>query len=103
MIEDETGRKTKGGLTCFSEMAAHELKCMRLTGEELLKEIIKTNHPPVKKFLVNGVETEFVPYEIFKKLYIFSTALKKKKDHKQIRVEVSKIRGLKKNEISYFW
>jgi len=103
IMETETGRKTRGGLTTFSKLAARELKAMRCSGEELMFELIKNKNPPVKKFNINGSELEFVPYELYKKLYIFASALNKKKDQQQIHVEVSKIKGLKKNEVKMFW
>lgn len=103
ILEDETGRKTRGGLTTFSKLAARELKAMRCSGEELMFQLIKNKNPPVRKFLVNGAELEFVPYELYKKLYILASALNKKKDQQQIHVEVSKIKGLKKNEVKMFW
>jgi len=68
----------------------------------LLKEILSLDKIPVNKFFVDGVELDFVRYEYFKKLYIYSSILKKKKDQQQINVDVSKIKGLKKNEIKYW-
>lgn len=103
ILEQETGRKTRGGLTTFSKLAARELKAMRCSGEQLMFELFKQKNVPVRKFLVNGSELEFVPYECFKKLYIYSSALNKKKDQQQIHVEVAKIKGLKKNEVRMFW
>jgi len=102
-IEEETGRKTKGGLTCFSEMAALELRTLRLSGKELMEKISKLKTPPIKKIVENGTETEYVPYEFFKKLYILSSVLNKKKDRNSFIIDVSKVKGLKKNEIQYFW
>ena len=102
-IEGETGRKAKGGITAFSELAALELKSVRMSGEKIFSEILKLKNVPIKKILVNGVEREFVPYEIFKKIYIFSSALSHKKDQTPMRIEVTKLRGLKKNEIKCFW
>lgn len=103
LMEKETGRKTKGGITCFSEMAAFELMLLRASGENIMREILNLDNIPIHKCFENGIEKEFVPYEIFKKLYIYSSALNKKKDIKQIKVEVSKIKGMKKNEIKYLF
>jgi len=105
-IEKETGRKAKGGLTTFSEMAAMELNSIREGGEKIMQEIFKTykiKDLPVKRFSNMGIEEEYVPYEIFKKLYILCSVLSRKKDQTPIRLEVTKIRGLNKNEIIYFW
>ncbi len=103
-IEKETGRKAKGGITCFSELAALELRSIRQSGNKIYNEILKIKCIPVKKIIKkNGVETEYVPYEFFKKIYILASALKHKKDEKQIKIEITKIKGLKKNEIKYFW
>ncbi len=102
-IEKETGRKAKGGITAFSELAALELKAVRMSGDKIVKEILKLKDVPVKKIIDKGVEREFVPYEIFKKIYIFSSALNHKKDQTPMRIEVTKLRGLKKNEIKCFW
>lgn len=103
IIESETERKAKGGITCFSEMAAMELNSIRASGKKIYDEILKLKNIPVKKFTENGVEKDFVPYEIFKKIYIFSSILSRKKDQTPLRIEITKIRGLKKNEFKYFW
>ena len=98
-----TGKKTQGGLTTFSKLAAIELKSLRLTSNKLLKEIIKNQHPPIIKLPLNGSILPFVPYEFYKKLYIFSVALRNKKDTKQITLDVSKLKGLKKNNAKIYW
>lgn len=103
IIEKETERKTKGGITCFSELAALELKSIRLSGEKIYKEILKIKNLPMQKLIKNGIEREYVPYEIFKKLLILASSLNRKKDQKQLKLEITKIRGLKKNEIKYVW
>ncbi len=102
-IESETGRPVEGGKTSFSEMAAMELWSLRQSGKRIMEEILKIKCPEVYKFQINGVETEFVPYWIFKKLFILSSTLSRRKDHNPIRVEIKKIKGLKKNEIKFFW
>lgn len=102
-IENETERKAKGGITCFSELAALELKSIRQSGDKIFKEILKIKKVQIKKIIERGVEREYVPYEIFKKLFIFSSALNRKKDQKQIKLEITKIRGIKKNEIKFLW
>jgi len=103
LIETETKRKARGGITCFSEMAAMELSFIRKSGEEIYNEITKLNKINIKKININGVSTPFVPYDIFKKLYIITSILKTKKDNKLIQMEITKIKGLKKNEIKYLW
>ena len=103
VIENETGRKAKGGITCFSELAALELNSIRKSGDQIFKEILKIRKLPVKKITERGVEREYIPYEVFKKLQILASSLNRKKEQKQIRVEITKIRGLKKNDIKYFW
>lgn len=102
-IERETERKAKGGLTIFSELAALELKGIRHSGSEIMRELLKLKDIPVKKFDDEGVEKDFVPYEIFKTLYRFASVLSRKKDQNSIRMEITKIRGLKKNEVKLFW
>ena len=102
-IEKETGRKAKGGVTCFSEMAALELRSIRYSGDKILTEILKFKDVPIQKLIINGREEEFVSREIFKKVFIFCSVLSRKKDQSPIKVEITKIRGLKKNEIKYFW
>jgi len=103
IIENEIGRKFEGGITCFSNLASIELWSIRQSGNKILKDILKLEKIPVSKFTVNGSETEFVPYWIFKNLYILLSVLKNKKDNNLIRAEITKLRGLKKNEIKYFW
>jgi hypothetical protein len=74
-----------------------------MNGEYLMKEIFNASNPPIYKVLIDGIEREVVAYEHFKKMFIFSTLLRKKKDQQQIRVEVQKIKGLKKNDVNCFW
>jgi hypothetical protein len=105
-IERYTGRKTRGGLTTFSEAAAMELKSIRETGDKTMYEInkiFKQKDLLVKKFTENGVEREFVPFEIFKRLYDLSAVLCRKKDTDVMQLELNKIKGLKKNEILCLW
>lgn len=102
-MERATGRKTRGGMTTFSEQAGYELELIRSSGDKLVKEIFKMREVPLKKFIVNGIEMDFVPYEHYKKLLIFSSVLHKKKDQQQLKVEVAKIKGLQKNEVKLFW
>jgi hypothetical protein len=102
-MEEATGRKTRGGMTTFSEQAGYELESIRTSGQRIMSEIFKLKEVPIKKFIINGIELDFVPYEYYKKLYIFSSVLHKKKDQKQIKVEVQKIKGLQKDEVKIFW
>lgn len=103
MVENETGRKAEGGITAFSEMAALELRSIRNSGSRIMSEILKLKSIPVKKFVINGVEREFVPYELFKRLIIMASVLNRKKDQPSLKIEITKIRGLKKNEIKYLY
>jgi hypothetical protein len=96
----ETGRKCRGGITTFSRLAAMELRLSRESGHNIMEELKKIGKSLEIKRIDNR---EYVPYEFYKNLYIFSSALMKKKDHKQIRVEVSKIKGMQKNEVEILW
>ena len=100
-FEDYTG-KIRGGLTTVSEMAAIELKSIRKSGDEI-KEIIKVNTPKIFTFDTHGEIQEFVSYEDYKKLFILMSILNKKKDQQQIQVDLTKLKGLKKNEAKFFW
>lgn len=101
-LEQETGRKIRGGLTIFSELAAEELRYMRVSGEVLKKALQKLQ---VKTFKIdiNGESVTVVSYEDYKKLFRVATALSKKKDQQQIKLEIQKIKGLKKNEVRFLW
>jgi hypothetical protein len=103
LIENETGKPTKGGITTFSAMAAMELKALRQSSDQIIKEVLKLKEIRANKFIVNGKEESFIPYEVYKKLFIFLSVISRKKDNNPIRVEITKIKGLKKNEIKYFW
>lgn len=103
MMESATGRKTRGGMNTFSEQAGHELELIRASGDKIMHDIFQMKEVPIKKFVVDGIELDFVPYEYYKKLLIYSSVLCKKKDQQQIRVEVQKIKGLQKNEVKLFW
>ena len=102
-LQKETGRPTKGGLTIFSQIAAEELKCMRLSTEYLQNQIENISRfKPIEIMQGNEIKM-FVPFDIYKNLLLFSSALYKKTDTKQIRLEIQKIKGLKKNEIRFPW
>lgn len=103
MIEKETQRPTKGGLTIFSKLAAEELRLSRETGDKLIRNIFSMKNINTYKFELNKEPIDFVKLDDFKKLYIYSTALSKRKDQQQIRLEIQKIKGLKKNEIKFLW
>jgi len=102
IFEEETGSPARGGLTTFSQLAAQELKAVRMSGNKISEEIEGLKELPSRKFNVEGAILDFVPREAYKKLYIFASALKRKKDMPQIRVDVSKIKGLKKHELQFF-
>lgn len=102
-LEDVTGRPVKGGLTTYSEFAAFELEGIRKSGSQILQEVLKLQNPEIFNFEVNGVERQFVSYEHFKKLFIFASILNKKKDQQQINVDLSKLKGLKKNDAKIYW
>lgn len=100
-LEKETGRKTRGGITCFSELAALELRLIRLSGDKILQEMFSLKNPPIKKIIENGIEKEYVSYEVYKKLFLYLSVLSKKKDSQQIILEINKLKGMKKNEILF--
>jgi hypothetical protein len=101
IIEDATGRHVLGGQTEISKMAAEELRLIRLSGEEIMKELLNLKDIPIKKFEEFGVVKDFVPYDFFRKVLILSSTLNKKKDIHQIKMEIFKIRGMNKSEIKY--
>jgi hypothetical protein len=102
-LEDITGKPIKGGLTTYSEFAAFELEGIRKSGDEINEEILKIRNVQIKEFEIKGIIYQFVPYEHYKKLFIFASILKKKKDQKQINVDLSKLKGLKKNDVKIYW
>ncbi len=103
MVEKETGRPPKGGITTFSAMAAMELKSLRQSSEQIMKEVLKLKEIKAQKFIVNGKEEYFIPYGTYKKLFLFVSVINRKKDNSTIKLEVNKIKGLKKNEIKFFY
>lgn len=102
-LQEETGRPTKGGLTIFSQIAAEELRSMRLSGDALCKEIKTLSKINPVEMNIEGDKRMFVPFERYKELFIYASALNKKKDQNQIRLEIQKIKGLKKNEVKFLW
>ena len=102
-LESATDKPIKGGITTYSKMAAFELEAIRKSGDEINKEILKLHTVPISKFKVDNKIQEFVPYNFYKKLFIFTSILKKKKDQQQINVDLTKLRGLKKNDVKIFW
>jgi predicted transcriptional regulator len=102
-LENETGKPIRGGLTTYSKMAAQELECIRKSGEDIYKNILKLEQVPIHNITINGENKQVVEYDFFKKLFIFVKILNKKKDQRQIQIDVSKLKGMKKNEINIFW
>jgi hypothetical protein len=102
-LESATGKPIKGGLTTYSKMAAFELEAIRKSGDELRKEILKLNKVPIFNFNVDGENKDFVDYDYFKKLFIYLSILNKKKDQQQINVDLTKLKGLKKNNVEIYW
>jgi hypothetical protein len=102
-LESITEKPVKGGLTTYSRIAAFELEAIRKSGEELKKEILKLKEIPIYKFVLNDQDSEFVLYEHFKKLFIYTSILNKKKDQQQINVDLTKLKGLKKNNVEIYW
>ena len=102
-LEGVTNRPIRGGLTTYSEFAAFELEAIRKSGEDLVREALKLEHPEIYNFDINGIRRQFVSYEHFKKLFILTSILNKKKDQKQINVDLSKLKGLKKNNVEIYW
>lgn len=102
-LEDVTSRPIKGGLTTYSEFAAFELEAIRESGDKINKEVLKVKTPQIFDFDIRGIRRQFVSYEVFKKLFIFASVLNKKKDQRQINVDLSKIKGLKKNDCKIYW
>lgn len=102
-LQEETGRPTKGGLIIFSQIAAEELRCMRLSTAYIYNQIKNISElKPIEINSEDGIKM-FVPFEKYKKLLVFVSAINKKKDNNQIRLEIQKIKGLKKNEIKFPW
>jgi len=102
-LENVTGKPIKGGLTTYSEFAAFELEGIRKSGDKITGDILKIKKVPIKEFEINGTIMPFVHYEYYKKLFIFTSILKKKKDQQQINVDLSKLKGLKKNDVKLYW
>lgn len=102
-LESITNRPSRGGLTTYSKFAAFELEAIRKSGEKINKEILQNKKPKIYDFEINGILRQFVAYEDFKKLFILASILNKKKDQKQINVDLSKLKGLKKNEVEIYW
>jgi hypothetical protein len=102
-LEKITGKPIRGGLTTYSKFAAFELETIRKSGEEINREILKVGAPEIYEFDVEQEKRQFIAYEIFKKLFILTSILNKKKDHRQINVDLTKIKGLKKNDAKIYY
>lgn len=99
LVERETERPTEGGITAFSGMAALELKLLRQSSDKIINEVLHLKE--LKSYKVG--ERHFIPYDDFKRLLMLLSVLNRKKDQSPIKIEITKIRGLKKNEMKYLW
>lgn len=93
----------KGGIKTASELAAAELESIRKSEEELKQDSLTFRNPKKFKFEIKGCEEIFVEMATYIKLFKFVATLNKKKDRKQINVDLSKIKGLKKNDCKIYW
>ena len=66
-------------------------------------KILKLRNTEVHDVIIDGMNRKMVPYEHFKKLFIFASILNKKRDQKQINVDITKLKGLKKNDVRIFY
>lgn len=98
-MEELTGNKIDGGLTTISQLVAHEIRLLRGSKEEIEKRIAEAKKISIKKFN----EVKYIEYQVYQKLLNLCSILSKKKDNRQIIIDISKIRGLKKNELEFFW
>ena len=99
-ILQETGRRMRGGITSISEIAALELSLIRKSGYEISKKM-KSEFDNVKIIQKDGID--YVPFFLYKKLYILMSILNKKKDENQITLQIFKPRGSKKNIHKALW
>lgn len=95
--------KIVGGANTISQLAAYELKLIRMSGDEIIDELCRFNKPQIKEIIEGGISTKYVPYDIFKKVLIMSSTLRRKKDQHQIKLEVIKTKGMHKNAIRFLW
>jgi uncharacterized protein HemY len=99
-LEKITGYKLQGGLPVISHIAALELKRVRSTGQKILEQI-NTHKKETRIFTFNN--EQYVKLEDWNKLLTYLKSLSKKKDTEQIKLEIHKIKGIKKNEIVNIW
>jgi hypothetical protein len=102
-LEEITGKPIKGGLTTYSQIAAFELESIRKSGEDINKNILNLKNTEIYRVTINNQTMDVVPYDYFKKLFILVSILNKKKDQKQINIDLSKLKGLKKNNAEIYW
>jgi len=99
-ILQETGRRMRGGITSISEVAALELSLIRQSGYMISKHIEK-EFRNIQFIQKEGID--YVPFFLYKKLYILMSILNKKKDENQIILQIFKPRGSKKNVHKVLW
>jgi len=88
-----------GGFRTASQLAAFELEMIRASQQELKKELKKLEDP---KTIVQGAEA-FVNINDYIKLMKLASSINKRKDVKQINVDFSKIKGVKKSDVKFCW
>lgn len=82
-----------------SLLAAFELETIRKSRKELERDFLNLKNPNIFDF--GG--SSFVKIEEYIKLFNFASSIHKKKDQKQINVDFSKIKGIRKNDVQIFW
>ena len=88
-----------GGFRTASQLAAFELQMIRVSQEDIKKQIKKLENPNT---IIQGSET-FVNINDYITLMKFAASLNKRKDNKQINIDFSKIKGVKKSDVKIRW
>ena len=88
-----------GGLRTASQLAAFELKIIRKSRKELERKFLDLKEPKI--IMIGG--NKYIRVEEYMKIFNFAASLNKKKDQQQIKADFTKIKGIKKNEVSIFW
>jgi hypothetical protein len=106
-MEKLGGLPTEGGFTSYSEIIGRQIRLMREKKENKdLMQYISDSEISIKNPIMHNSEKGVIPcipLEVFKKVFISLIALNKMKDEQQVRFELTKIKGIKKNEIKFLY
>lgn len=98
----------EGGYTTYSKILGEQIRQIRLGNKdpELRRMIFESKNYLKEPLMYKNFEDQIIPcipLGLFKKLYLMLLTLNSKKDQQKIRLEISKMKGIQKNDVKFIY